>query len=300
MRIGTFPPYLVLYVKRYYQDANDWSYKKMEVLVDMPDTLDLEPYRAQGVQPGEVIQPEVEQQEQQEQQQQDQSAQNEVTSPQQSPQINEGVVQQLMDMGFSQNGCRRAVIMTGNAGIEAAMNWILEHQEDADFNSPIEATELSQAAPMDVDSNQQQIDMITGMGFNERQAQAALKATGGDVERAGDWLLTRMDNLQEEVEKVLGENSSNQQQSQQQGDFAAIRPATQQIDNKDKSKFLDGPAKYKLLGFVSHIGANTACGHYVAHVRKDDKWVIFNDEKVAVSSKVPKDVGYMYIYQRQG
>jgi ubiquitin carboxyl-terminal hydrolase 5/13 len=31
---------------------------------------------------------------------------------------------------------------------------------------------------------------------------------------------------------------------------------------------LDGPGHYKLLGIVSHMGSNTACGHYVAHVKK--------------------------------
>lgn len=36
-----------------------------------------------------------------------------------------------------------------------------------------------------------------------RQAQAALKACGGNVERACDWLFSRMDELDAEVEKVL-------------------------------------------------------------------------------------------------
>ena len=31
---------------------------------------------------------------------------------------------------------------------------------------------------------------------------------------------------------------------------------------------LDGPGDYELVGFVSHMGSNTACGHYVAHIRK--------------------------------
>lgn len=29
------------------------------------------------------------------------------------------------------------------------------------------------------------------------------------------------------------------------------------------------------------MGANTACGHYVAHLKKDGRWVIFNDEKAS-------------------
>lgn len=31
---------------------------------------------------------------------------------------------------------------------------------------------------------------------------------------------------------------------------------------------IDGPGQYKLMGIISHMGSNTACGHYVAHVKK--------------------------------
>ena len=47
-----------------------------------------------------------------------------------APQVDENVVQQLTAMGFPVNGCRRAVYSTGNTGIEAAMNWIFDHQTD--------------------------------------------------------------------------------------------------------------------------------------------------------------------------
>ena len=45
----------------------------------------------------------------------------------------------------------------------------------------------------------------------------------------------------------------------------------------------DGRGEYSLAGFISHMGANTACGHYVAHVRKEGRWVIYNDEKVSMT-----------------
>lgn len=38
--------------------AEDWTPKKLEAQLDVPDTLDLEPLRSAGVQPGEVLQPE--------------------------------------------------------------------------------------------------------------------------------------------------------------------------------------------------------------------------------------------------
>lgn len=49
---------------------------------------------------------------------------------------------------------------------------------------------------------------------------------------------------------------------------------------------------------MSHIGTSTHCGHYVAHIYKDGRWAIFNDEKVGVSKDPPKDMGYLYFFER--
>ena len=46
-------------------------------------------------------------------------------------QLDEGIVAQLTDMGFPLEGCKKAVFHTKNAGAEAAMNWVMEHMEDA-------------------------------------------------------------------------------------------------------------------------------------------------------------------------
>jgi len=50
---------------------------------------------------------------------------------------------------------------------------------------------------------------------------------------------------------------------------------------------------------VSHMGRNTACGHYVCHLKKQGKWVIYNDEKVAISENPPRDLAYMYLFRRK-
>ena len=44
--------------------------------------------------------------------------------------IDEGVVMQLVAMGFDMEGCKRAVYHTHNQGVEPAMNWVLEHMGD--------------------------------------------------------------------------------------------------------------------------------------------------------------------------
>lgn len=46
------------------------------------------------------------------------------------------------------------------------------------------------------------------------------------------------------------------------------------------------------------MGTSTLVGHYVCHILKDNHWVIYNDEKVALSENPPKDLGYLYLYKR--
>lgn len=52
------------------------------------------------------------------------------------------------------------------------------------------------------------------------------------------------------------------------------------------------------MAFVSHMGTSTMVGHYVVHILKDGHWVIFNDSKVALSENPPKELGYLYLYER--
>jgi len=61
----------------------------------------------------------------------------------------------------------------------------------------------------------------------------------------------------------------------------------------------DGDGKYTLIGLISHIGKHTGSGHYVCHLKKDGKWVIFNDEKVALSESPPIEHAYIYLFKRK-
>jgi ubiquitin carboxyl-terminal hydrolase 5/13 len=56
-----------------------------------------------------------------------------------------------------------------------------------------------------------------------------------------------------------------------------------------------------LSGFISHKGTSAHCGHYVAHLLKGEKWVLFNDEKVVEVPDITKAIGeaYIYIYERK-
>lgn len=45
--------------------------------------------------------------------------------------LDESTVSQLCEMGFPLEACKKAVYYTGNTGIDAAMNWVMGHMDDA-------------------------------------------------------------------------------------------------------------------------------------------------------------------------
>lgn len=64
----------------------------------------------------------------------------------------------------------------------------------------------------------------------------------------------------------------------------------------------DLPARYILKAFISHKGSSVHSGHYVAHIRVGDVWVLFNDEKVVKadeeSVKELKKLAYLYFFEK--
>lgn len=194
-------------------------------------------------------------------------------SAQPAVQIDDNLVSQLLDMGFPLEGCQKAVYYTNNGGLEVATNWVMEHLADEDFSSPLQLPGSDQSK--DVCPDESTLAIIMSMGFTRRQALKALKATDNNVERAVDWALSHTAELESETET--------------EGTNVAVA---------SQPEYRDGSGKYKLVAFISHMGTSTLVGHYVCHILKDGHWVIFNDEKVALSENPPKDLGYLYLYQR--
>merc|ERR1712093_478702 len=99
--------------------------------------------------------------------------------------------------------------------------------------------------------------MLMSMGFERQICEQALRNTGGDVERATDWIFSHPEGEQAPAAPAAQE---------------AAAPAAQAAGD-------DGPGKYELVAFISHLGKSTSCGHYVCHIKKDGQWAFFNDEK---------------------
>ncbi|MGH0119087.1 UNVERIFIED_CONTAM: hypothetical protein FKN15_031420 [Acipenser sinensis] len=333
-RFASFPDYLVIQIKKF-TFGLDWVPKKLDVSIEMPDSLDVSSLRGAGLQPGEEELPDL--------------APPSLITPDvevKAPVLDESVITQLAEMGFPVEACRKAVFYTGNTGAEAAMNWVMTHMDDPDFSAPLVLPGFS-PAPTDMPTPQgtpdpppseEHLATIISMGFSRDQASRALRATMGDLlctallntallyttlhctalhyttllcstlhyntmqqrvvgdvvevslllssqsnslERAVDWIFSHIDDLDAM-------------------DISEGRSAAESVSESVPAgpRVRDGEGKYELFAFISHMGTSTMCGHYVCHIKKEGRWVIYNDQKVCASEKPPKDLGYIYFYQR--
>jgi ubiquitin carboxyl-terminal hydrolase 5/13 len=283
-RLSTFPEYLMVHMRKYYL-APDWTPRKLDVSVLLPEEIDLEFLRGTGVREGEQLLPE--------DVVRNAAEQAEVPA---SVVPDTAVVSQVVAMGFSENGAKRAAVATGNASADVCMEWVLSHMGDADFNDPLLAPEpvtVASTTPGGVATgiapSVESIEMLSAMGFSVAHAKGALKATNGSLERAADWLFSHAEDLDS---AVAAEECKSGSPATNDGHGSDIM-----VESIASSK-VDGPGRYEMVGFASHMGSNTGCGHYVAHIKKEGRFVLFNDEKVAISQSPPLGLGFLYLYKR--
>ncbi|XP_067009453.2 ubiquitin carboxyl-terminal hydrolase 5 [Anabrus simplex] len=188
-----------------------------------------------------------------------------------APILDQAVLDELVRMGFPLEACKKSVFFTENAGIDQATTWLLSHIGDSDFADAFvpPGTDRKSGSATFV-PNEDAVTMITSMGFTRPQAVKALQATDNNIERAADWIF----NHQAEVD------------------------AEEMSQPPEQPKFRDGDSKYRMVAFISHMGTSSMVGHYVCHILRDGHWVLFNDNKVALSENPPKELGYLYLYER--
>lgn len=255
-RLVNMPDFLMMHLRKFTL-GDDWVPKKLDVEVQMPDEFDVSNWRSTGKQPNEEELSETEQ---------------EIKFV-----CDENILSLLMQMGFPQEACKRAVFHTNNGGLEIASNWLMEHIGDSDFSEPFDIPNVKASSKQHgtFSPNPESLTLLMSMGFDERQATKALKATDGNVERATDWIFSHADEMDIPENPIISD------------------AATENIKT-----YRDGNGRYRLVAFISHMGTSAQVGHYVCHIKKEGQWVIFNDSKVALSQNPPKDLGYLYLYKR--
>ncbi|KAK7932301.1 ubiquitin carboxyl-terminal hydrolase 14 [Apiospora marii] len=262
----TFPTTLVVNARK--MTVENWVPRKVDVPVIVGDEpFDLDAYLSPGQQPDEEVLA-------------DEPA---TAAPAFAP--NEAALEQLMSMGFPKNRCEKALHATGNADANTAMEWLFGHMEDPDIDDPLVLGAAAGSGGAGTDVDPEKMEQVCAMGFSAPQARKALRETGGNVERAIEWIFSHPDD---------------------QGDFggdsemAGSAPA-----EKQEPGSADLPAKFQLQSIVCHKGTSIHAGHYVAFIRKIidtqvPKWVLFNDEKVveAVDAEEMKKTAYVYFFNR--
>uniref|UniRef100_A0A669BNQ4 Ubiquitin carboxyl-terminal hydrolase n=1 Tax=Oreochromis niloticus TaxID=8128 RepID=A0A669BNQ4_ORENI len=292
-RFASFPEYLVVQIKKFTFGV-DWVPKKLDVAIDVPDFLDLNRLRATGLQAGEEELPDL---------------MPPIVLPEdtRAPEIDEAAVMQLAEMGFPLEACRKAVYYTGNMGPEMAFNWIIAHMEEPDFAEPLTLPSMIDPGPSAGDSPtgaallgnsppEESIAILTSMGFPRTHSIHALKATNNNLERALDWIFTHPE---EEESDALSDMADTEPNDNAFSNANSHSDSTLSPDGDASGpRVKDGPGRYELFAFISHMGASTMSGHYVCHIKKEGRWVIYNDHKVCLSERPPKDLGYIYFYHR--
>eukprot|EP01127_Copromyxa_protea_P001634 TRINITY_DN11594_c0_g1_i1.p1 TRINITY_DN11594_c0_g1~~TRINITY_DN11594_c0_g1_i1.p1 ORF type:complete len:802 (-),score=245.62 TRINITY_DN11594_c0_g1_i1:36-2441(-) len=186
----------------------------------------------------------------------------------------ENVIQSLMSFDIPRVRAERAWFNTQGQGAEAAAEWYFTHMDDASIDTPLPGAGASSSSSS-VEVDPVALAQLESMGFPTKICSKALRETKGNLERAADWLFSHMDEPMEEEEPEAASSSP-----------------------KEEEKPDDGPGRYKLFAFVTHMGKNTSSGHYVAHILVDGKWVIYNDAKVAESVEPPRTLAYLYFFKR--
>uniref|UniRef100_A0A8C1QJM3 Ubiquitin carboxyl-terminal hydrolase n=1 Tax=Cyprinus carpio TaxID=7962 RepID=A0A8C1QJM3_CYPCA len=278
-RFASFPEYMVVQIKKFTFGV-DWVPKKLDVSIDVPDFLDLNRLRATGLQAGEEELPDL-------------TPPIVIPEDTRAPEIDESSVMQLAEMGFPLEACRKAVYYTGNMGAEMAFNWIIAHMEEPDLPSP----SLPTTSALDNQPPEESISILTSMGFPRHHTIQALKATNNNLERALDWIFTHPD-CEEESEAMSDTADTEPNDNSFSNGNAHSDSSLSPDQDLSSPRVRDGPGRYELFAFISHMGASTMSGHYVCHIKKEGRWLIYNDHKVCLSERPPKDLGYMYFYRR--
>ncbi|EWC46476.1 hypothetical protein DRE_04199 [Drechslerella stenobrocha 248] len=266
----TFPKVLAVNARRF--AIINWVPTKLDIPV-VVDTapFPLDPYLSAGLLDTEELLPE----------------DTDESGSQPSFTANADAMAMLGGMGFPSGRCEKALYHTGNADAEAAMNWLFQHMEDPDIDEPLQLPSGSSSSATTADP--ESVMMLASMGFTEAQARKALKETGGDVERAVEWVFSHPDDA---------------------GDEEGAAPTG---GGEAKKSVLPGssetPANFQLASIVCHKGTSIHAGHYVAFIRKlvdhgdgtpRETWVLFNDEKVVDGADVEemKKFAYVYFFER--
>ncbi|CAM9751807.1 unnamed protein product [Lampetra fluviatilis] len=226
-----------------------------------------------------------------------------MSRPSQPPPPEESVAM-IVSMGFTRSRAFRALTANNN-NLERATDWILTNMADAGSDGDEEEEEEEGAAAGAAAKGAAALGAVaaTAAGVPAAAEGAAAAAAGvpgtaagaaaaaGVPATAAGGAAAAVNAAPAKVE-LVAPSSIALPEAHRNG------PLPSSAMSNGMSEYPDGPGRYRLFAFISHMGTSTMCGHYVCHIRKEGRWVIYNEDKVCASEKPPKDLGYLYFYKR--
>jgi len=267
----TFPKYLVTNIQRI--QLENWVPIKTDVPLSIPESFDLKDFQSpEIIEDGEV--------EKKDDDDDDEGAENKFTP-------NTDALNNLQQMGFPETRATKALFLTGNSDTETAMNWLIEHLEDPSIDDPIDYSSASNNSKDEIQVDESQISSLQDMGFSASLAKKALYLNNNDVNASVEWLFSNPDD-----DGVIEINTTVKKESPKE-------KLERLITEGDSTH-----SEYSLKAVICHKGSQVTSGHYVVFIKKDDRWILFNDEKVVDVtgdgnswSEVERN-GYVYIWER--
>eukprot|EP00112_Aurelia_sp_Birch-Aquarium-sp1_P003973 Seg1450.24 transcript_id=Seg1450.24/GoldUCD/mRNA.D3Y31 product="Ubiquitin-associated domain-containing protein 1" protein_id=Seg1450.24/GoldUCD/D3Y31 len=132
--------------------------------------------------------------------------------------IEQFALKQLTDMGFPENRAKKALIINRMSRVQA-MDWLLQHDSDADIDQPLTQEEMlsylperrkllpRKAGAREFTPNSRAVRNLLDMGFEEKDIIQALKTTGNHQEAALEWLLGDREQASNRTEPGLDPSS---------------------------------------------------------------------------------------------
>ena len=166
------------------------------------------------------------------------------------------------------------------------MDWIMNHMEDADIHDDVTAllAEKSRGGG--------------GAAAEGTATPAAMEQLAARLHRAAVPLCTQ--GYQGDLQRAMDGSAHEGEDLEAAADAAVSGGGGGGAGGKEGAPEIGaaGEGKYRLMAQVSHLGPNMDHGHYVCHVKKGDKWALFDDDRVAHSPTPPNDKVYMCLYEK--
>ncbi len=236
------------------------------------------------------------------------------------PEFNQAALAQLEAMGFPLIRFQKALLATGNSDPEAAMEWLFAHMEDPGTIPPTAPSQArntngSDNLTIDIDDpiviaeHERWRRSRAGCGESEHADRDGLFACSGaqGAARDGAWpLLSPQFNppltqphSQSGAPRTPLNGCSRTQMTRARTNNPAAAGARTLRRKKSRCRSCRCATA---CAFVSHKGPSVHSSHYVAHIRTNAGWVLFNDEEVfradPESVRGLKALAYPYVFER--